>query len=266
MISEYARYRMYEILPGLTIWGSLIAMVVLSFVQPLWMIYFIIVFDVYWVLKVINFGFYLILAWRRLSVTRRIDWKKKMMHELTNWDDKRHLIFLTLYNEPWDVVQTAIQSVCDAVYKKEQFTLVIAGEEKTADHYRDILNRIEEKFGHCFADVVGTMHPIDREEEIPGKGSNLHYAEAQLKVYVDKKGWHYDNIIATIFDIDTVCHDQYFAYLTYLYCTHPNPTRSSFQPIALYNNNMWESPAPIRIMSFGTTFWLMMWVVMKNVL
>ena len=78
-----------------------------------------------------------------------------------------------------------------------------------------------------------------------------------MKEYIDKKGWDYATTVATIFDIDTVCHAQYFAYLTYLYCTHPNPTRSSFQPIALYNNNMWESPAMLRIMAFGTTFWMM---------
>jgi len=27
--------------------------------------------------------------------------------------------------------------------------------------------------------------------------------------------------------------------------------------VALYNNNMWESPAMLRVMAFGTTFWMM---------
>ena len=73
----------------------------------------------------------------------------------------------------------------------------------------------------------------------------------------DKKEWKYENVIVTVFDIDTICDRQYFTYLTYLYCTHPNPTRTSFQPVALFNNNMWESPAILRIMAFGTTFWIM---------
>lgn len=257
MISDYARYRIYEILPGLSIWISLIAMIVLSFVKPLWMIYFIIIFDIYWVFKVLNYVFYLTVAWRRFHAAKRVDWKDKMRHELTNWEEKRHVVFLTIYNEEWGVVQTAIQSICDAVYEKEKCIIVIAGEGRKADHAQDILRRAKEAFDGCFGDIVGTVHPADMNGEIPGKGSNLHYAERRMKAYIDKRGWSYENVIATIFDIDTVCHPQYFAYLTYTYCTHPNPTRTSYQPIALYNNNMWESPAILRIMSFGTTFWMM---------
>jgi hypothetical protein len=232
-------------------------MVVLSFVAPLWMIYFIILFDIYWVLKVANYVFYLTVAWRRFHAVRKIDWKDKMRHELVNWEDKRHVIFLTVYNEEWDVVHTAIGSICAAVYDKEKFVVVIAGEGKKSGHYRDILEKTKAAFGDCFGDIVGVMHPADLSEEIPGKGSNLHYAERHMQEYIDNKEWNYDTVIATIFDIDTVCHEQYFAYLTYLYCTDPKPTRTSYQPIALYNNNMWESPAVIRTMSFGTTFWMM---------
>jgi hypothetical protein len=34
------------------------------------------------------------------------------------------------------------------------------------------------------------------------------------------------------------------------------PERSSYQPIALFSNNIWTAPAPVRIGAFGTTFWL----------
>jgi len=232
-------------------------MLVLSFVKPLWMIFFIIVFDVYWVLKVVNFVFYLSLSWYRSGQVRRVDWKDKIKHEVPDVEVYRHVVFLTLYNEEWEVVETAVQSVCDAMYNAESCVLVVAGEERTRDHCKDIISRIENTFGKCFGDVVGFLHPVDLPDEIPGKGSNLHYAERQMQKYIDKRGWKYEHVIATIFDIDTVCHEQYFAYLTYLYATHPNPTRTSFQPIALYNNNMWESPSLLRIMSFGTTFWMM---------
>ena len=257
MLSDYHRYRLYEILPGLSIWLTLILSVVLSFVRPLWMIYFIILFDVYWVLKVINFVFYLSLSWNRFRQARKIDWEDKMRHELVNWENKHHVVFLTLYNETWDVVKSAIQSVCEATYEKDKLVIVIAGEERKKENYENILFNVQKEFGNCFGDVVGVMHPSNLEDEIPGKGSNLHYAESQMKEYIDKKGWDYSNVIETVFDIDTICHPQYFSYLTYLYCTHPNPTKSSYQPVALYNNNMWESPAMLRIMAFGTTFWML---------
>lgn len=256
MFSDYQRYRLYEMLPGISIWATLIAALVLSFVQPLWMIYFIILFDIYWVLRVINFSFYLTVAWNRYRGVKRIDWKDKLVHEIPNWDTKQHVVFLTLYNEEWSVVKTGVQSICDAAYDASKFVIVVAGEARKREHFETILSSIQKTFGHCFADVIGVAHPSDLDEEITGKGSNLHYAEQTMQRYIDTKGWSYDDVIATIFDIDTVCHAQYFSYLTYLYCTHPNPTRSSFQPIALYNNNMWESPALLRIMAFGTTFWM----------
>ena len=257
MLSDYQKYRIYEILPGLSIWLTLFLCVFLAFVKPLWMIYFIILFDIYWVLKVLNFAFYLIVAWRRFGRVRGVDWVDKMKHEVDNWATKKHVIFLTLYNEEWSVVDTAIDSVCRASFDPRNFVIVIAGEERKAEHYHEILGKIKNKYDKCFFDIVGTMHPKNLSDEIPGKGSNLHYAERQMKEYIDKKNWDYADIIATIFDIDTVCHHDYFVYLTYLYCKNPNPTRSSYQPIALYNNNMWESPAILRIMAFGTTFWIM---------
>lgn len=256
MLTDYQRYRLYEILPGLTVWLTFILAIVLSFTKPLWMIYFIIVFDIYWVLRVVNFSFYLIVAWRRLRRSLATDWLSQMK-SVSGWEDKQHVVFLTVFNEEWDVVETAIESVCKAAYDSSKFTIVIAGEERKEEHCRKIHALVEEHFGHCFGKIIFTLHPANLPEEIPGKGSNLHYSEQQVQQYIDAQGWKYEETIVTIFDIDTVCHEHYFSCLTYLYCTHPNPTRSSFQPIALYNNNMWESHAPLRIMAFGTTFWIM---------
>jgi len=257
MLSEYQRYRLYEILPGLSIWVTLIGVLVLSVLKPLWMIYAVILFDIYWVLKVLNFSFYLILAWYRFAKVRKVDWYDALQHELPNYDTKHHVIFLTVYNEEWAVIKDAIQSVADAAYERDKFVIVIAGEEKTREHCEQIFALVKETFADDFLDIVETLHPVGLPDEIPGKGSNVHYAERVMKKYIDKKNWKYENVIATIFDIDTVCHKEYFSYLTYAYCTHPRPTRSSFQPVALYNNNMWESQAALRIMAFGTTFWLM---------
>lgn len=257
MLSDYQRYRLYEILPGLTIWLTLVLSVILAVVRPIWVIYGIILFDIYWVLKVLNFAIYLTLAWFRYHRVKKVDWKDALIHEIPNYTSKHHFVFLTVFNEAWDVVKTAVQSVCDSAYDPKKFIIIIAGEEREKKHCEEIFSHIKNNFSHCFADIVFTLHPQDLQGEIPGKGSNLHYSEGQMKEYADTRGWNYDDIIVTVFDIDTVCHVQYFSYLTYLYCTHPNPTRSSYQPIALYNNNMWESPSILRIMAFGTTFWMM---------
>ena len=256
MLSDYHRYRLYEILPGLSIWLTLLLCLILSFVKPLWMIYFIILFDIYWVLKVLNFSIYLIIAWKRYRVVRNIDWRERLKKDIPEHSDKRHVVFLTLLNEQWSVVEASLNSVAASIYDKEKFTIVIAGEGARAEHFEMIIQKVRDQFGKQFGDIIGTLHPANQDGEIAGKGSNLHYAERKVKKYVDQKGWNYDNVIVTILDIDTVVHKDYFSYLTYLYCVHPRPTRTSYQPIALYNNNMWESQAILRVMAFGTTFWM----------
>lgn len=257
MLSNYHKYRLFEMLPGISVWVTLIGAAVLSFTHPLAMIYFVIIFDIYWLTKVIYFSFYLVLSWMRFRKVSQMDWKQVLFCEVKNWENMHHVVFLTLYKEDWEVVETAMQSVCDSVYDKTKFTIVIAGEERAKERYEEVLKKSKEKFGHCFGDIVGILHPKDLEDEIPGKGSNLNYAEEKMKSYIDERGWDYTNIIVTVFDIDTICHKEYFSYLTYLYSIHPNPTRSSFQPVVLYNNNIWESPMVLRIMAFGTTFWML---------
>ncbi len=256
MLSDYHRYRLYEILPGLSIWVTLVVSIVLSFVKPLWMIYFIILFDIYWVLKVLNFSLYLIIAWKRYRIVRAIDWTQRLPKDVPEHVTKRHVVFLTLLNEEWDVVKASLKSVAQSIYDPHVFTVVIAGEGAKAAHYEDIIKKVRDNFSSEFGHIIGTLHPAGQDGEIAGKGSNLHYAERKVKKYIDEKGWNYDDVIVTILDIDTVVHKDYFSYLTYLYCSHPRPTRTSYQPIALYNNNMWESQAVLRVMAFGTTFWM----------
>lgn len=130
MLTDYQKYRFYEFLPGLSIWLTLVLGIILSVFKPLWMIYFIIVFDIYWVLKVANFVFYLNVAWLRFHKIKKINWKEALHHEIPDYKTKHHLVFLTVYNEEWLVVKDALQSLENAVYDKDNFTVVIAGEER----------------------------------------------------------------------------------------------------------------------------------------
>ena len=257
MLSSYQRYRLYEILPGLSIWLTLILGVVLSFVRPLWMIYFIIIFDVYWVLRVVYYSFYLILSWRRFRQAIKIDWLAKLKQEIPTWEEKKNVIFLPLYNEQWPVIKDTLTALANSTYPSKQLWVILSGEERRSEHWLSLQPQIKAEFGNVFADLIFYTHPQNLPDEIPGKGSNIHHAEKEFKLYADIKGWNYDNIIISVFDVDTIVHPQYFAHLNYMYCKHPRRTHSSFQPITLYNNNLWDSPAILRIMAFGTSFWML---------
>ncbi len=257
MPSDYYRYRWYEALPGLSIWLTLLAGVVLSFWKPLWMIYAILTFDVYWVLRVLYFSFYLVLSWRRFRRAVRVHWFDKLRKEIDNWSTRRNVVFLPLYNEGIEVVRATLNAIKQSSYPAGLIYVVISGEGRQQEHWDKIQVKIKEEYSGQFADLIFYAHPDNLAGEIPGKGSNIHYAEYQFKTYADKKGWPYEEIIMSVFDVDTIVHPEYFAHLTYMYCRHPRPERSSFQPVTLYNNNLWKSPAVLRVMAFGTSFWML---------
>lgn len=257
-MSDYFKYRLLEITPGFLVWSTFILAVVLSFLKPLWLIYFIIAFDLYWFFRVSYFIFYLVISGRRFHRVIKIDWFKKVQQEIPHWGNKYHLIFLPTAREPLEVVEETFRALLEVNYPLDKFIVVLCGEERGGrERFLTVAEEIKKKFALRFKQLIITVHPDNLSGEIPGKGSNLNYAGHLVQQVIDEMKIPYENIIVSSFDIDTCVHKNYFAYLTYLYCTVENPTRASYQPVALYNNNIWQSNPLLRVTAFGTTFWIM---------
>lgn len=252
------RYRMVEMIPGGLVWSTLILAVVLSLFAPLVAIYCVILFDLFWLYRVCYFAFFLMLSWSRYRRDVAVDWEARMV-ALPAAKEMRHLIFLPTYKEDVAIIRQTMRSLVAAKHphKKERFIVVLAGEEGDKERFLMNAAEIEREFGGDFFRFLVTVHPKGLPGEMPGKGSNINWAGHRAKELVDSLAIPYENVIVSSFDIDTCVHPQYFACLTVKYLTHPNPTRTSFQPIALYNNNIWDAPALVRVAAFGTTFWLM---------
>lgn len=244
-------------IPGGLVWATLIPAVVLSYFNPIAVIYFILVFDTYWLFRVCYFVIVLVTAWRRYRRDIKVDWLRKA-EMLPGYGDIYHLIFFPTYKEGIEVLRTTFRSLVSSKYPhKEKFIVVLAGEEMDEENFRKNAEIIEKEFGGEFYRLLATLHPKGLPDEIPGKGSNNNWAGHRAQELIDELGIPYENVIVSSFDCDTQAHSQYFAYLTYKYLTHPDPTRSSYQPVALYNNTMWDAPAIVRVASFGTTYWLL---------
>jgi hypothetical protein len=59
-MTDHSKKRLYEIIPAAAVWATFAAALLLSVVQPLLAIYFIIVYDVYWLCRVVYFVLYYI--------------------------------------------------------------------------------------------------------------------------------------------------------------------------------------------------------------
>ena len=259
---DYVYYRALEILPGFLVWATFILLIALSFLRPLAAIYFVILFDLYWLLRISYLMIFIMISWSRYRKAKHTDWNELLKRDFSsgekNWESYWHVVFLPTYKEPYVIIQATLKALKDSAYlRKDRMIIVLAGEERDRKHFESITSRARAEFGSVFHAFRTTLHPAGLVGELPGKGSNLFHAGHETKKFIDSEGIDYSKIIVSTFDIDTVAHPSYFSYLTYHFLKHPNPYRASFQPLTFYHNNIWESDIVTRVVANSTTFWLL---------
>lgn len=259
-------YRALEILPGLVSWLTLIVLVLLSGIRPVWVALFIIVFDLYWLLRTIYLFVFLKVSYDKMKKRLATDWMvkldqlnpKKYSISLESWRDIYHIVFLPMYKESESVVGETIDALARVSYPKERIMVVLATEARAGEHAKRIASVMSDRYRGVFDKFIVTVHPDNSKGEIAGKGSNLYYAGIHVKDIIDEAKIPHERVVVSAFDIDTQIPSGYFGCLTYTYLKTKNPTRASYQPIPFYNNNIWDAPALARVMSYSSTFWHMM--------
>ena len=249
-------YRMLEILPGLVSWSTLIGVILLSIYAPFIAAYFVIAFAIYWLLKTAFLTYHLRYNWKRMRHHIKLDWGA--MIERFEYGHLYHMVILPYYNEPESVIDATLASVANTNYDGKSIIVVLAAEARAGESALKIAERMKAKWGEQFASLLITVHPEDVPGEMAGKGSNAAYAaeQARLKV-LDPHGIRYNHTLVSIFDIDTVLYPDYFNCLVWHFMTAERPLKSSFQPIPVFNNNIWDAPAVARVVAMSSTFWEM---------
>lgn len=270
-------YRILEIFPGFISWATLILLIILSYFYPIFVAFFIIAFDIYWLLLVIYLGIHLLVAYSKLKENIKVDWEKKCQElgkksvEITNvkgevvkkeefdWQDILHLIVLPTYKESLEVVRQTVEAIAKSGYPGKKMMVVLTVEERAGAEFAENAQKIKQEFGSSFRNFLVTVHPDGIEGEIKAKGANQAWgARVIRKEIIDQEGIDYNRILVSVFDIDTVIYPQYFFCLTYKFLTSERPYRASYQPIPVYHNNIWQAPFFARVAASSNTFWQMM--------
>lgn len=290
--------RLWEILPGLSIWTVFIGAIVLSFYKPVWAALFIVCFDLYWLLKAANVALHLIASYRRFRVFVKIDWfqfvedlakgkpalldslkkqgelstnkleKRYYAEEIVrlqdgldreninkNYRDFYHLVIFPFYDESFEVLNQSIFATSQTHYPKDRMIILLASEERAGEKAQEVARQVKERYESEFGNFFVTVHPDGLPNEIKGKSANTAYAVEHILPDLEKLGIGVDQVLVSNFDSDTVVHPQYFARVTFEFLTANKPYQKSYQPIAIYNNNIWDSPAFIRVVSVSNSFW-----------
>ncbi len=252
-------FRLLEILPGVLSWATVLIAIFLSYKRPVEIAIFIICFDVYWLLKTLFLSVHQQASFKKMKKNLKIDWLKTLDDLPTSgWKEIYHLVILPMYKESFEVINSTFKALANSRYPLDKFIVVLATEERAGDFAKSIAQTIEKEYGNKFFRFLIAVHPAGIAGELAGKGSNETWAvKIAKKEIIDALKIPYENIIVSSFDIDTQVYPYYFACLTYNYLTCKNPLRSSFQPVPIYNNNIWDAPAISRVMALGATFWHM---------
>lgn len=250
--------RFFEIVPGFFTWSTILGLAALSIIKPLWVAVFIIIFDLYWVIRVGYFTTLLIFAYRRLEVEKKIDWLKRCRELETvnrlNYSNIYQAVLFPAYKEGIDVLTSSINALIHTNYSKDKMVVALTVEERGGDEVWENAKSLQKKYRNEFFEFIITRHPDGIKGEAKTKGANATWGAKVLKEFFDSKKIDHEHVIISCFDADTCAENEYFACLAYHYITNPNRTQSSYQPIPVYNNNIWYARSIARVIELGSSF------------
>lgn len=201
----------------------------------------------------------------RLDIRRRfeLDQHIRNLHAIAAAPEKYpraadilNVAIITVYNESYDVLQPTLENLTkQKLDVKRRLVVFIAYEARGGKVAEDTVAAIKRDFAGSFRELICVRHPDGLPDEVKGKGPNLCYCGKEVSKWCREHKIDSRNVIITTLDSDNKPDPQYFDILTYKWITTPNRQQCSFQPVCLFNNNIWDAPAPMRVIAMSNSFW-----------
>ena len=285
------QYRFFEILPGLLSYGAIILLIVLSFLNTVLASAYLLLIVLTALVRAVGIAYHTIKGNKELKRACAVNWHARLMelgdaeasykrlkdkdykeYEFSNHkenllaiasnpkkypkpDEIINAVIITAYTEPFDVIEPTIKALTKVTYDKKNLLIFFAYEERGGEAIEATVKKLKSLYGDQFMDFVLSKHPKDLPNEVVGKGGNIAYAGHRLKEYCDRNKIAYDKVIVTTLDCDNRPHPKYFDAVAYEYIVNENRNNMSYQPVSLFINNIWDVPAPMRVLATGNSFW-----------
>ena len=285
------QYRFFEILPGLLSYGAIILLIVLSFLNTVLASAYLLLIVLTALVRAVGIAYHTIKGNKELKRACAVNWHARLMelgdaeasykklkdkdykeYEFSNHkenllaiasnpkkypkpDEIINAVIITAYIEPFDVIEPTIKALTKVTYDKKNLLIFFAYEERGGEAIEATVKKLKSLYGDQFMDFVLSKHPKDLPNEVVGKGGNITYAGHRLKEYCDRNKIAYDKVIVTTLDCDNRPHPKYFDAVAYEYIVNENRNNMSYQPVSLFINNIWDVPAPMRVLATGNSFW-----------
>ena len=283
-------YRFLEIVPGLISYGAIILLFLLSWLNPVLGAIYLFTIIASTLVKAVSVAYRTVQGYKVIKRASRVDWRERneelanpheayerlrqddsksyhaeehlenlkmilsMPHEYPDPSKIYHVVIMTAYNEGEEVLTPSIEAVKNTTFPNERIIFVLAYEARGGEIMASTAKNLAKKYKGVFKDFVLSEHPADLPHEIVGKGPNLTYAGQRIAEYVEKKHLPIENIIVTSLDSDNHMAPKYLDSVAYEFVTHPNRQRLSYQPVSIFTNNIWDAPAPSRVIAVSNSF------------
>lgn len=285
-------YRFFEIVPAVLSYGMILLLVILSVWYPLAAAVYLLLLIITIFVKSIGIGYHTIRGHNHLMKAQRVDWRRRLL-DLENPQkayervarenskgfgfaihkenlrlmaaeepgqrpkpsDIYHAVIIAAYNEAYDVIQPTIESVKATSFDNKRMIIYLAYEERGGDEIEKTAMRLKDEYSDTFFAFEIVQHPHNLPDELVGKGPNITFAAKELQKWCDRKDLRYSDVIITTLDSDNRPHAGYFDYVAYEYIAQDDRKHLSYQPVALYFGNIWDAPAPMRVIATGNSFW-----------
>jgi len=194
----------------------------------------------------------------REELEELLELKKMPESYLKKYDNIYHAVILPNYGDEFKIIQSSVKSLLDSNFPTEKTIVVIALEEREVGNDKfERVEKIIKEFKKDFYDIFYTVHPDGIIGEMKGKSANTKWAGLRLREYIDEKKINHDDVMVSVFDGDTRVSKQYVACMIYKYLVNTKRTKRSYQPIPLFNNNIWEVSFLTRTVALGSSYWQM---------
>jgi hypothetical protein len=276
------KYRFFEILPGFLSWSILSLPFVLSFINVSLAATLMIAYLLLWFVKAIALNIRVLQGYKVLDAHQKLDWQalikdldqQDVEHKhFPDWhhlNKKRqidnpngiysehvvHAVIVATWNEAYETLKPTMENVKNSLYDKKKMIVLLAYEDRGGEAVEKQAKALMAEYDGVFMVAKAVKH-IDLPGEVVGKGGNITASGRELQKIVAQLGLNPRDVLVTTLDADNRPHQSYFASLTYVYCNVHDPKYMSFQPIPMFTNNIWDAPAPMRVIATGNSYWMM---------
>jgi cellulose synthase/poly-beta-1,6-N-acetylglucosamine synthase-like glycosyltransferase len=284
-------YRFFEMAPAIISYGAFVLLIVLSLVSPLLAAIYLMIVIIALLVRAVGVIYHTLAGHQRLVKAQRVHWADRLAEledPAGNYEKRKgvraegygmfqhvenlrlmtadeaafpkpselyNLVIIPAYNEAYEVIEPTIESLVKTSYDNKRLIVAFAYEARGGEEIAHTAQKLAQKYKDTFFTFQTIEHPRDLPNEIVGKGGNITYAAKQIQQWIEAQGIEFKNVLVTTLDADNRPHEAYFDYATYEYIVNEDRKHLAYQPIAVFMNNIWDVPAPMRVLATGNTFW-----------